>query len=80
MPRGGTWGYGGGLEDKKKLFQNLTRFGVCYLHEWHLHRHIFWVHTPWGLGRGKKFNFLNMVMLHTKFKGMSRRPGYTEKF
>ena len=35
---------------------------------------------PGALGRGQKFNFLNMVMWHIKFKGMSRRPGYNEIF
>ena len=35
--------------------------------------------SPGALGRGQKFNFLNMVMWHIKFKGMSSRPGYTEK-
>ena len=38
---------------------------------------------PQGLGLrgagGSKFNFLNMVMWHIKLKGMSNRPGYTEK-
>ena len=29
---------------------------------------------------GQNFNFLNMVMWHIKLKGMSSRPGYTEKF
>ena len=32
---------------------------------------------PGALGRGQKFNFLNMVMWHIKLKGMSSRPGYT---
>ena len=35
---------------------------------------------PGALGRGQKFNFLNMVMWHIKLKGMSSRPRYTEKF
>ena len=35
---------------------------------------------PGALGRGKKSNSLNMVMWHIKLKGMSSRPGYTEKF
>ena len=39
---------------------------------------------PQGLGfggaGGQKFNFMNMVMWHIKLKGMSSRPGYTEKF
>ena len=29
---------------------------------------------------GQKCNFLNMVMCHTKLKGMTRRLGFTEKF
>ena len=82
MPRGGTWGYRGGLEGKKKkIFKNLTRFGV-----WVTYMNgtctstIFGSTPPGALGRGQKFNFLNMVMLHIKFKGMSSRPGYTENF
>ena len=35
---------------------------------------------PGALGRGQKFNFLNMVMWHIKLKGMSSGPGYTEQF
>ena len=43
------------------------------------------MHAPgfgtWGAGGGgQKLNFLNMVMLHIKLKGMSSRPGYTENF
>ena len=34
---------------------------------------------PGALGRGQKFNFLNMVMWHIKLSGMSSRPGYTGK-
>ena len=41
---------------------------------------MFWVPAPLGLGKGQKFNFLNMVMWHIKEKGMSSRPGYTENF
>ena len=33
---------------------------------------------PGALGRGQKFNFLNMVIWHIKLKGMSSRLGYTE--
>ena len=35
---------------------------------------------PGALGRGQKFNFLNMVMWHIKLKEMSSRPRYTEQF
>ena len=35
---------------------------------------------PGALGRGEKFNFLEMVMWHIKLKGMSSRPGYNENF
>ena len=27
---------------------------VSYLHEWHMHRHHFWVPAPWGLWEGPK--------------------------
>ena len=36
--------------------------------------------APWALGRGQKFNFLNMVMWHIKLKGICSRPGYTENY
>ena len=53
---------------------------VSYSHEWHMHQHKFFGSRPPGaLGRGQKFNFLNMVMWHIKLKGMSSRPGYTKK-
>ena len=35
---------------------------------------------PLGPWIGQKLNFLTMVMWHIKLKGMSSRPGYTEKF
>ena len=53
-------------------------WGVNFLRmQWHMHRHN--VLGPGALGRGQNFNFLNMVMWHIKFKGMSSRPGYTKK-
>ena len=41
---------------------------------------VFGSPPPGALGRGQKFNFLNMVMWHIKLKGMSSRPGNTDKF
>ena len=41
---------------------------------------IFGSPHPGALGRGLKFNFLNMVMWHIKLNGMSSRPRYTEQF
>ena len=80
MPRGGTWGYRGGLEGIF-FFQKFNQIWcVSYSHEWHMHRHNFGSLTPGALGRGQKFNFLNMVMWHIKLTGMSNIPGYTEKF
>ena len=38
---------------------------------------LFGFPPPGALERGQKFNFLNMVMMHIKLKGMSSR--YTEK-
>ena len=32
----------------------------------------------WGAG-GQKLNFLNMVLMHIKLKGMNSSPRYTEK-
>ena len=40
---------------------------------------IFGSPPPGALGRGQKFIFLNMVIWHIKLRGMSSRPGYTEK-
>ena len=70
MPRGGTWGYRGGLGVNNFFFQNSTRFGVwvTYMNGTCIGT-IFWVPTPWGLGKGSKFNFLNIVMWHIKLKG-----------
>ena len=65
----------------KCFFLNSTRFGVWVTYmKGTCTSAIFWVPTPWGLGETSKFNFLNMVMWHIKFKGMSSRPGYTENF
>ena len=73
---GVPWGLG-----VKFFFRNSTRFGVrvTYMNGTCTGT-MFWVPTPWALGMGQKFNFLNMVMWHIKFKGMSSRPGYTKKF
>ena len=72
----------GGVWVKKFCFPKFDQIWcVGYLHECHMHRHNFLGPPPPGaLGRGPKFNFLNMVVWHIKFKGMSSRPGYTEKF
>ena len=84
MPRGGTWGYrgGGGGGGLGAIFY--PKFNqiwcVSYSHEWHMHRLKFLGPRPLGaLGKGQKFNFLNMVMCHIKLKGMISRPEYTEK-
>ena len=74
---GGTVGGGGG--GGRILFPKLNQIWcVSYLHELHMHRHIFF--GPQPLGRVQKFIFLNMVMWHIKLKGMSSRPGDAEKF
>ena len=61
MPRGGTLGYrgGGGGWGSKIFFPEIQSDLVCELHEWYMHRHN--VLGPRPLGRGQKFNFLNMV-------------------
>ena len=63
------------------FFGNSTRFGVCltYMNDTSTDTQLFWSPPPGALGRGQKFNFLNMVMWHIKLKGMSSSPGYTEK-
>ena len=51
---GVPWGVGG-----SKLFNSEFNQIWCasYLHEWHMHRHNFWVPTTWGLGEGTKIQF-----------------------
>ena len=46
----------------------------------HAPAQFFGSRPPGALGRGQKFNFLNMVMWHIKLTGLSSRPGYTEFF
>ena len=36
----------------------------------HATAQFFWSPPPGALGRGQKYNFLNMVMWHIKLKGM----------
>ena len=75
-------GGGGGLGGSNFFFLEIQPDFVCEL----LTRmaqspaQFFGSLPPGALGRGQKFNFLNMVMWHIKLTGMSSRPGYTEKF
>ena len=83
MPRGGTWGYrGGGGGWESNFFPKILTDLVCELLTGMAHApaQFFGSPPPGALGRGQKFNFLNMVMWHIKFKGMSSRPGYTDTF
>ena len=82
MPRGGTWGYRGGLGVKKIFFTEIQPDIVCELltQMAHAPAQFFGSPPPGALGRGQKFNFLNMVMWHIKLKGMSSRPRYTKQF
>ena len=75
---GVPWGVGG----SKFFFPKFNQiWSVSYLHELHIARHKFLGPQPMGPRGGvKNFNFLNTVMWHIKLKGMSSRPGYTEKF
>ena len=81
MPRGGTWSSMGSCGGPNFFFQKINQtWSVSYSQEWHMHWHIFFGPSPLGPWAGvKKFNFLNMVMWHFKLKGMTSRPGYTEK-
>ena len=63
---GVPWGVGGGQKKIPEIQPDL----VCEL----------LTLMAMALGRGQKFNFLNMVMWHIKLKGMSSRPRYTEMF
>ena len=55
MPRGGTWEYRGGGGGQFFFFQKINQIScVSSSHEWHMHRHNFWVPAPWGLGEGLK--------------------------
>ena len=57
------------------FFQNSTRFGVLVTHmNGTCTGTIFGSPPPVALGRGQKFNFLNMVMWIINLKGMSSRP------
>ena len=71
---GVPWGWG-----VKFFFPKFNQIWcVSYSHEWHMHRHNFCPPPPVALGRGQKFNFLNMVMWIINLKGMSSRPRCTE--
>ena len=51
-PRGGTWGYHGGLGGPKTFFPKFNQIWcVSYLHEWHMQQHNFLglrLLGPWG--------------------------------
>ena len=70
-----VWG-GGGV---KKKFPEIQTDLVCELLTYLIHAtaQFFGSPPPGAVGRGQKFNFLNMAMCHMKLKGMSSRPGYT---
>ena len=55
-PEVGLGGTVGGVE--RSIFYFFSKFihiwCVSYLHEWYMHRHHFWVPTPWGHGEGSK--------------------------
>ena len=42
---------------------------VSYLHEPHMHRHNFWVPSPWGLGKGSKIYFSEHGHVAYQIKG-----------
>ena len=49
---------GGWRGGQKNVLRNSIRFGVCYLHNWHMQRHHFFlVPTPWGLWKGQKLKY-----------------------
>ena len=82
IPRCGTLGYCGGLGGQKFFFFEIQPDFLCELLTCMTHApaQFFGSRPPGALGRGQKFNILNMVMWHIKLTGMSSRPGYTENF
>ena len=69
-PRGGTWGYRGGLGVKKFFFPKFNQIlCVSYSHEWHMHRHNFLGPGPWGLGEGSKIKFSEHGHVAYQIKG-----------
>ena len=75
-------GLGGTVGGQKENFSKIQPNLVCELLTCMAHAPapVFGFPPPGALGRGQKFNFLNMVMWHIKLKGMSSRLVYTEKF
>ena len=78
---GGPGGTVGGW-GSKKFFPEIQPDLVCELLTSMVHAPAQFLGSPppGALGRGQKFNFLNMVLWHIKLKEMSSTPGYTEKF
>ena len=61
MPRGGTWGYSGGLGGQFFFFSKFHQIWcVSDLHEWHMHRHNFLGPHPLGPWGGVK----NLISEH----------------
>ena len=81
-PGVGLEGTVGDWESKFFFFSEIQPDFMCELltRMAHASTQFFWSPPPGALGRGQKFNFLNMVMCHIKLKGKSRRPRSTEKF
>ena len=65
MPQGGDLGGWGG---QKNVFRNSTRFGVCYLHNWHMHRHHFFSPSPLGPLGGPKAQISSNLNYKVNFK------------
>ena len=68
MPQGWDLGVPRGVGGPKFFSPNSTRFGVCYLHEWHMQRHNFFgprLLGPWG---GAKRSNIIKSQLQSQFQ------------
>ena len=68
-PRGGTWGYCGGLGAKKFFFPKFNQIlCVSYIHEWHMQRHNFLGPRLLGHWGGAKRSNIIKSQLQSQFQ------------
>ena len=59
-----------GVGGQKFFFPKFNQIWcVSYSHEWHMHRHNFWVPPPCGLGQGSKIEFSEHGYVDYQLKG-----------
>ena len=68
-PRGGTWGYRGGLWGQNFFFPKFNQICcVSYLHEWHMQRHHFLGPRPLGPWGGAKRSNIMKSEIQSQFQ------------